>query len=88
MDKFISAALIPASHLNLIVPEPKDRRGAIFKGVVACLYQMQRVNGEAKLQFIDAAGHKTLLFERNYHSYKGEMAALHYRSIGGSTSSA
>ena len=38
------------------------------KGMAACLYQTQRVNGEARLQFIDAAGRKTLAYERNYHS--------------------
>ena len=48
------------------------------KGIAACLYQTQKVNGEPKLRFIDAAGRKTLPYERNYHSSKGEMAALHF----------
>merc|ERR1711914_38848 len=48
------------------------------KGLAACLYQTQRVNGEARLRFIDAAGRKTLPYERNYHSSKGELAALHF----------
>ena len=48
------------------------------KGVAACQYQTQRVDGVAKLRFIDAAGCKMLQYEKNYHSSKGELAALHY----------
>ena len=48
------------------------------KGIAACLFQTQRVNGEARLRFIDTAGRKTLAYERIYHSSKGELAALHF----------
>ena len=48
------------------------------KGMAACLYQVQFKDGEPKLRFIDASGRKTLAYEKNYHSSKGELAALHF----------
>ena len=55
------------------------------KGMAACLYQVQFDDGEPKLQFINAAGRKTLAYEKNYHSSKGELAALHFAVKSGST---
>ena len=46
-------------------------------GMAGVLYQQQKdENGEFKLRFIDAAGCKTLSYEENYHSLKGELAAI------------
>ena len=46
-------------------------------GIAGVLYQQQRnKGGEFKLKFIDAASRKTLGYEANYHSSKGELATL------------
>ena len=46
-------------------------------GMAGVLYQQQRdETGEFRLRFIDAAGRKTQAYEKNYHSSKGELAAL------------
>ena len=80
-DSFIEPGLL--RHYPLPPDDPNASKMELhmdfsLKGVAACLYQTQRVNDEAKLRFIDAAGQKTMPYERNYHSSKGELAALHF----------
>ena len=46
-------------------------------GIAGVLYQQQRdKQGKFRLKFINAAGRKTQGYEANYHSSKGELAAL------------